>query len=63
MTNIPLLPPEIERALSQFLADHRTGNIQINVKDGQILGAHVTEVITPRPKQPRAKGLGEVRTP
>ena len=62
-TDSPLLPPEIEQALSQFLANHRTGNIQINVKDGQILGAHITEMITPRPKQPRGTGHGKARTP
>ena len=61
-TDSPLLPPEIECALAQFLADRRTGNIQINVKDGQILGAHVTEIITPKPNRPRVIGHGKVRT-
>ena len=62
VTNIPLLPPEIEQALSQFLANHRTGNIQVNIKDGEILGAHVTEIITPKPNRPRVIGHGKVRT-
>ena len=62
-TDSPLLPPEIECALAQFLADRRTGNVQINVKDGRILGAHVTEMITPTPKQLRVTGRGKTRTP
>ena len=62
-TDSPLLPPEIECALAQFLADRRTGNVQINVKDGKILGAHVTEMITPTPKQLRGTGHRKARTP
>ena len=38
-----LLPRELLDRLGQFLLDKRTGNMQFNIKDGQILGAQVTE--------------------
>ena len=64
VTSIPLLPLEIEHALSKFLANRRTGNIRVNVKDGEILGAHVTEIITPKPNRPqdRVRGRGHRET-
>ena len=38
-----LLPRQLLDRLGQFLLDKRTGNMQLNIKDGRILGAQVTE--------------------
>ena len=35
------LPPESRAALARFLSKGRTGNVQLNVKDGKILGAKI----------------------
>ena len=56
VTKIPLLPPEIADALAEFLAKGRTGNIQLNIKDGQVLGAHVEEFLSVKTGRPRSRG-------
>lgn len=33
-----ILPPTIEEVLRRFIVDKRTGNIQLNIQDGKILG-------------------------
>ena len=43
------IPPEIATAVAKFLSEGRTGNITLNIKDGQILGAHVNEIISIKP--------------
>ncbi len=35
------LPPESRAALARFLSERGTGNVQLNVKDGKILGAKI----------------------
>ena len=40
-----IVPRRFTALIENFLRDNRTGNIQINIKDGKILGAHVTEII------------------
>jgi hypothetical protein len=39
------VPPSVAAALSKFLADAKTGNFTINVKDGKIMGARCEELI------------------
>ena len=46
---IEVIPPEITTAVAKFLAEDRTGNITLNIKDGKILGAHINEIITIKP--------------
>lgn len=36
-----VLPASVGRRIADFLLDKKTGNIKINVKDGQILGLHI----------------------
>ena len=59
-TKIPL-PPKIANALVEFLAKGRTGNIRLNVNDGKILGAHVTEIINCKTNRARIVGHGMTR--
>jgi len=40
------IPPEVATAVAEFLSAGRTRNIQLNIKDGKILGAHVEEFIS-----------------
>ena len=46
---IEVIPPEITTAVAKFLAEDRTGNITLNIKDGKILGAHINEIISVKP--------------
>ena len=39
------VPRRFVASIEKFLGDRRTGNIQINIKDGKILGVHTTEII------------------
>jgi hypothetical protein len=39
-----ILPPTVETALRRFLVDKLTGNLQLNIKDGKILGFHETRM-------------------
>ena len=55
------IPPEITTAVAKFLAEDRTGNITLNIKDGKILGAHVNEIITVRPAARPVAFNGEQR--
>ncbi len=41
-----IVPRRLTASIEKFLGDKRTGNIQINIKDGNILGAHVEEILT-----------------
>ena len=38
-----LLPLPVEERLRRLLVDKFTGNVQLNIKDGRILGFHVNE--------------------
>jgi hypothetical protein len=38
------MPEEVAAALRRFLIDKSSGNIQLNIKQGIILGFHVTEI-------------------
>ena len=38
-----LVPRHLTALIEKFLRDSRTGNIQLNIKDGKILGAHVDD--------------------
>lgn len=42
-TVVSLLPRKLEERMAEFLADGRTGTVELNVKDGQILAWKVTE--------------------
>ncbi len=35
------LPPESRAALAWFLSERSTGNVQLNVKDGKVLGTKI----------------------
>lgn len=43
MTLFPL-PDEVVARLRQFIIDKNSGNIQLNIRQGVILGFHVNEV-------------------
>ena len=58
---IEVIPPEITTAVATFLSEGRTGNITLNIKDGQILGAHVNEIITIKPADKPVAINGEQR--
>ena len=55
------IPPEITMAVAKFLAEGRTGNVTLNIKDGKILGAHVNEIISVRPTDRLAAANGAER--
>lgn len=40
------LPEEAWRAISKFLLEQRTGNVQLNIKGGRVLGFHVNEIVS-----------------
>lgn len=40
------LPAKFAERVKRFLLDKRTGNIQLNIKAGRILGMHVTDIST-----------------
>ena len=44
-TSTVAVPRAVASALRQFLAEQRTGNIQLNIRAGQILGMHVNEIV------------------
>ena len=41
-----VLPPRLAEAISDFMRDGLTGNIQINIRDGKILGYHAEEIVS-----------------
>ena len=41
-----IVPRRLTAVIENFLRDNRTGNIQLNIKDGKILGAHIEEFLT-----------------
>lgn len=45
LTNVPL-PVDVARRLQAFILDKNSGNIQLNIRQGVILGFHVNEVHT-----------------
>jgi hypothetical protein len=40
------LPAEVAERLKQFILDKASGNIQLNIRQGSVLGFHVNEVHT-----------------
>ncbi len=38
------LPPESRAALARFLSERSTGNVQLNVKDGKVLGTKIEAI-------------------
>lgn len=57
------IPPEVAKAVAEFLSTGRTRNIQLNIKDGKILGLHVNEIITVTTAARPAAGNGAWRRP
>ena len=49
------LSPESRAALARFLSERGTGNVMINVKDGEILGAKIEMIYH---WAPRRSGAG-----
>ncbi len=41
-----IVPRRFTALLEKFLRDNCTGNIRLNIKDGEIRGAHVEEILT-----------------
>ncbi len=41
-----IVPRRLTAVIENFLRENRTGNIQLNIKDGKILGAHIEEFLT-----------------
>ena len=39
------VPGHIAERITAFLLDRRTGNIKLNIRNGEILGAHVEEIV------------------
>ena len=58
-----LVPRRFTARIEKFLHDNRTGNIQINIKDGKILGIHVNEFLSVQPAAKSAAGNGTRRRP
>ena len=42
------IPAVVMGRITQFVLDRLTGNIQLNIKDGKILGVHIEEIIVLR---------------
>lgn len=42
------IPVVVMGRITQFVLDRLTGNIQLNIKDGKILGVHIEEIIVLR---------------
>jgi hypothetical protein len=40
------VPPGVARRIHRFILDKQSGNIQLNIRQGVILGVHVTEIHT-----------------
>ncbi len=58
-TSTVAVPRAVANALRQFMAEHRTGNLQLNIKDGRILGLHVNEIVSLNVAgEPAANGQG-----
>lgn len=36
---------DVAETISQFMLDRRTGNVVLNIKDGQIMGLRVEEIV------------------
>ncbi len=45
-TRESLLPKVLDEKVRAFLVDKRTGNVQINIKDGRILGLRIEEIVS-----------------
>ena len=58
-----IVPRRFTASIEKFLGDRRTGNIQINIKDGKILGMHVNEIISVKTAARPAAGNGARRRP
>lgn len=41
-----VLPPLIEAVLRRAKVDKFTGNVQLNIRDGEILGYHKLEIVS-----------------
>lgn len=41
-----ILPPELETAVRRFIVDKLTGNVQLNIRDGKILGFHENRMVS-----------------
>ena len=41
-----IVPRRLTASIEKFIGDNRTGNIQLNIKDGKILGLHIHEIIS-----------------
>ncbi len=41
-----VLPKQFAKPMREFLANGRTGNLKLNVKNGRVLGLHVDEIIS-----------------
>ena len=50
-----LVPRRLVAGIEKFLLDRLTGNIQLNIKDGKILGAHITEILNVKTGRPRSR--------
>lgn len=44
--SLALIPMNVWEQLTKFLLDKKTGNIQLNVKDGRVLGIHLNEIVS-----------------
>lgn len=44
--NTSCLPPSIEAMVRRALLDRFTGTVQLNIKDGVILGFHRNEIVS-----------------
>jgi len=40
-----MLPPIIMQRLRKIAVDRFTGNVQLNIKDGRVLGFHIVEIV------------------
>ena len=53
-----IVPRRLTVMIEKFLGDRCTGNIQLNIKNGEIRGLHVTEIINFGSSRPHIAGRG-----
>ena len=46
-----LLPIEVEQKIRRIFESHFSGNFQLNIKDGVIVGFHSEEIVVLRPSE------------
>lgn len=43
------IPPEFWQRLNDFMLDRRSGNVQLNIREGKLRSFHVEEIVSLKP--------------